>query len=131
MAVQTDRDASTEFTHFISIDFGTSGCGIGMVTKENESDIKLYTDWEGTITDTKCLSILLLDPSENFVSFGYNAMTTYRDKKDDNYLLFQKFKMQLYKNSVSPTQICVLKRSRTYANVRSHDGRYKLMHQPA
>lgn len=122
MAVQAGRDVSTEYTHYISIDFGTSGCGIAMATKEKQSDIKLVTAWEGVKIETKCPTILLLNPSEEFESFGFHAMTLYEKKygkpqpeKADDYLLFQKFKMHLYKNPVSNLTIyyvyvhCILK----------------------
>ena len=99
---------ATEFTHFISIDFGTSGCGIAMATKENKTDIKLFTAWEGISTDAKCPTVLLLNPDGTFESFGMKALTSYENKrslpqpeKADDYLLFQKFKMHLYDNPVS------------------------------
>ena len=99
---------ATEFTHFISIDFGTSGCGIAMATKENKSDIKLFTAWEGINTDAKCPTALLLNPDETFESFGMKALKLYENKrslpqpeKADDYLFFQKFKMHLYDNPVS------------------------------
>ena len=108
MAIRTDGDVSTsEFTHFVSIDFGTSGCGIAIATKENPKDIKLFTAWEGIYTDAKCPTVLLLDPSKEFVSFGYRAKTSYETKsslphpdKANDYLLFHKFKMHLYDNPV-------------------------------
>ena len=107
MAVQTEDSATMEFTHFVSIDFGTSGCGIAMATKKKKSDIKLFTAWEGMNTDAKCPTVLLLDPDENFERFGVNAIVSYETKtslkhpsKADEYLLFQKFKMHLYNNPV-------------------------------
>ena len=103
MAVQNDDT----FTHFISIDFGTSGCGIAMATKDNQSDIKLFTAWEGMSIEAKCPTVLLLDPEENFERFGVNAIASYEKKtslkkpdRADEYLLFQKFKMHLYNNPV-------------------------------
>jgi len=112
MAVQTGGGTTTEFTHFISIDFGTSGCGIAMATREKKSEIKLFLDWEGIKVDAKCPTVLLLNPSGQFESFGYNAMTSYQNKsglahpdKADDYLLFQKFKMHLYDNPVSVTYL--------------------------
>ena len=107
MAAQTGGGAAKEFTHFVSIDFGTSGCGIAMATKANKSDIKLFTEWEGMRTDAKCPTVLLLDPSGEFVSFGLNASTSYQNKNQlphperaNEYLIFQKFKMHLYDNAV-------------------------------
>ena len=81
MAVQTGDNATMEFTHFVSIDFGTSGCGIAMATKEKKSDIKLFTAWEGLNTDAKCPTVLLLDPDENFERFGVNAIVSYETTK--------------------------------------------------
>ena len=110
MAVQNDDS----FTHFVSIDFGTSGCGIAMATKKDKSDIKLFTAWEGMKTDAKCPTVLLLDPEENFERFGVNAIASYEKKtslkksdRADEYLLFQKFKMHLYNNPVrAPSNVC-------------------------
>lgn len=107
MAARTGGDATTtKFTHFVSIDFGTSGCGIAIATKESPKDIKLFTAWEGMNTDAKCPTVLLLDPSAQFVSFGQKAMISYEKKNVPNpaeandYLLFHKFKMHLYDNPV-------------------------------
>ena len=100
-------ETGDNFTHFVSIDFGTSGCGIAMATKKNKSDIKLFTTWEGKSIEAKCPTVLLLDPEEKFEGFGVNAMTSYEKKtglkkpdRADEYLLFQKFKMHLYDNPV-------------------------------
>ena len=102
LAVQNDT-----FTHFVSIDFGTSGCGIAVATTENKSDIKLFTTWEGMNIEAKCPTVLLLDPEENFEKFGVKAKESYAKKtslkkpdRADEYLLFQKFKMHLYNNPV-------------------------------
>ena len=113
MEVRTDGNSTTiEFTHFVSIDFGTSGCGIAIATKENPKDIKLFTAWEGMNTNVKCPTVLLLDPSAQFVSFGQKAKTSYETKnvsnpdKANDYLLFHKFKMHLYDNPVRV--ICII-----------------------
>jgi hypothetical protein len=48
---------------------------------------------------------LLLDDNEELVSFGYEAENKYSDividRKKNEYLFFQRFKMQLYKNKVN------------------------------
>ena len=113
MAVRTDGDStSIQFTHFVAIDFGTSGCGIAFATKGNPQDIRLYATWEGIKIDTKCPTVLLLDPSAQFVSFGQKAKTSYEMKTVPNpveandYLLFHKFKMHLYDNPVRV--ICIV-----------------------
>ena len=107
MAIQMGRDVATsDFTHFVSIDFETSGCGAAIVTKENPKDIKLFKAWEGIKTDAKCPTALLLDPSGQFVSFGHKAKTSYEMKslpnsdKANDYLLFHKFKIHLYETPV-------------------------------
>ena len=78
-----------------------------MATKENKSDIKLFTTWEGMNIEAKCPTVLLLDPDEKFERFGVNAIASYEKKSSlkkpdraDEYLLFQKFKMHLYNNPV-------------------------------
>ena len=53
----------------------------------------------------KTPTCLLLDDKEELVSFGYEAENKYSDividRKQNEYLFFQRFKMQLYKNKVS------------------------------
>jgi len=103
-------DATVDFTHYVSIDFGTSGCGIAMAIKGNTSDIYVFSSWEGmpVAVATKCPTVLLLDPDKKLEQFGINAMNAMEMKsklkqpnKVDDYLLFQKFKMCLYDDPVS------------------------------
>ena len=116
MAVPTGGDVATsDFTLFVSIDFGTSGCGVAIATKGNPEEIKLFTAWEGTKTDAKCPTALLLDPSSQFVSFGHKAKTSYETKSSlphpdqaNDYLLFHKFKMHLYETPVRVICIAVV-----------------------
>ena len=103
-------DATPDFTHYVSIDFGTSGCGIAMAIKGNTSEIKVFSGWEGMSEGvaTKCPTVLLLDPDKKLEQFGKSAINAMETKsklkqpdKADDYLLFQKFKMCLYDDPVS------------------------------
>jgi hypothetical protein len=53
----------------------------------------------------KTPTCLLLDDKEELVSFGYEAENKYSniviDRKQNEYLFFQRFKMQLYENKVN------------------------------
>jgi hypothetical protein len=53
----------------------------------------------------KTPTCLLLDDKEELVSFGYEAENKYSniviDRKQNEYLFFQRFKMHLYKNKVN------------------------------
>ena len=107
MAVRTDGDVTTsEFTHFVSIDFGTSGCRVAIMIKDTPNEIRLFTAWEGMNADAICPTVLLLDPSAQFVSFGRKAKIAYETQnlpdsdKANDYLLFHKFKIHLYDKPV-------------------------------
>lgn len=90
-------------THYISIDFGTSGCtfAIGLGTRVPEpTAIDVFSGWtEGRMgMQLKCSTILLASPQGKFVSFGDSALEKYKKLKGEasNYYLFERFKMKLY-----------------------------------
>ena len=89
-------------THYVSIDFGTSGCAvaIGLARLGGEPEINVFSGWvEARMgTQLKCPTILLADPQGKFVSFGDSALDDYKDLKSEasNYYLFERFKMKLY-----------------------------------
>lgn len=98
------------FTHFIAIDFGTSGSGIA-VWAENYGDTRVYTNpkWvpgqKGIAV--KCPTALLLDPDRKFEAFGLKAIDNYHGKqgllypkKSEEYYFFNRFKMCLYDEKV-------------------------------
>jgi len=110
MAVSEANSTADDFTHYVSIDFGTSGCGIAMAIKGEKSEIQVFSSWEEISegVEMKCPTVLLLDPDKNFEQFGMKALNAMETKsklkqpdKADDYLLFQKFKMCLYDDPVS------------------------------
>ena len=98
------------YTHYIAIDFGTSGCAIAVgFTKPEPKKIYLFSRWAGTndAARVKHPTILLADPQGKFVSFGEQAFQTYKNLKGkaQDYYLFHRFKMKLYDAPVRYTCI--------------------------
>ena len=107
MATLNDNN---NYTHFIAIDFGTSGSGIA-VWGRGYKDIEVYTNpkWvpgqKGVAV--KCPTALLLDPDGEFEAFGLTAIENYQGKqglrypkKSEDYYFFNRFKMCLYDEKV-------------------------------
>ena len=96
------------YTHFITIDFGTYGCGIAMSTVADRPDnVRVYSNWTHSKVAVKCPTILLLDDEGKFEAFGDTALRNYQTKnglrrpgKVDEYYLFDRFKMCLYQEKV-------------------------------
>ena len=90
------------YTHYVSIDFGTSGCSfaIGLGNEPEPEAINIFSGWDEARmgTQLKCPTILLVDPQGKFVNFGDSALDDYKRLKSEasNYYLFQRFKMKLY-----------------------------------
>ena len=97
----------TSYTHYIAIDFGTSGCGIVLSTSANEKP-RLFSKWLPSQTGVaiKCPSVLLLNHNKECEAFGLKARENYhkkgvkRTKEFNNYYLFEYFKMSLYEEKV-------------------------------
>ena len=90
-----------EYTHYISIDFGTSGCAIAVgFSKPEPKKIRVFSGWAGQRigVQAKYPTILLVDPQGAFVSFRGEAFDSFRKLKDQakDYYLFHRFKMKLY-----------------------------------
>ena len=107
MATLSDNN---NYTHFIAIDFGTSGTGIAVWGKAYK-EIEVYTNpkWvpgqKGVAV--KCPTALLLDPDGEFEAFGLTAIENYQGKqglrypkKSEDYYFFNRFKMCLYDEKV-------------------------------
>lgn len=95
-----------EYTKYIAIDFGTSGCTISLGFREiNPSNIQVYSSWtKRSDISVKCPSILLVNPSKEFESFGEEAFEAFTKLSKDNakkYYYFYRFKMKLYHSPVS------------------------------
>ena len=104
-------DENNDYSHFIAIDFGTSGSGIA-VWGRGYKNIEVYTNpkWvpgqKGVAV--KCPTALLLDPDGEFEAFGLKAIENYQvkqglryPKKSEEYFFFNRFKMCLYDEKVS------------------------------
>ena len=89
------------YTHYISIDFGTSGCAIAVgYSKPEPKKIHVFSGWgiEQIGVQIKYPTVLLVDPQGAFVSFGDKAFDAFKKLKDQaqDYYLFHRFKMKLY-----------------------------------
>lgn len=92
------------YTHYVSIDFGTSGCAIAIGFSNPEpKKIHVFSGWSQQIgIQVKYPTILLVDPHGSFVSFGEEALDGYQRLKGQaqDYYLFHRFKMKLYDDPV-------------------------------
>ena len=95
------------YTKYIALDFGTSGCAISLGFSEPDpNNIMVYSAWNESRVGLsfKCPSILLVNPSKTFEKFGEEAFKAYNKlSKDDvkRYYYFYRFKMNLYRSPVS------------------------------
>ena len=95
------------YTKYIALDFGTSGCAISLGFAEPDpNNILVYSAWNELKVglSVKCPSILLVNPSKKFEKFGEEALKAYNKlSKDDvkRYYYFYRFKMKLYRSPVS------------------------------
>ena len=103
----------TYYTHYIAIDFGTSGCGVVISTSVSETP-HLFSKWMPSQTGRgiKCPTALLLDHNKECEAFGLKAKLNYQkksvknSKEFKNYYLFEHFKMNLYEEKVF--SVCLL-----------------------
>ena len=98
--------AMSNCTHYVSIDFGTSGCAIAVgLANPDPSKIRVFSSWiqgrAGTVL--KYPTVLLTDPNGGFVQFGEEALAAHKKLREvaNDYFLFSRFKMNLYKTPVS------------------------------
>ena len=98
-----------KYTHYVAIDFGTSGTGIAFSIASDPDNLKVFSQWttKGTGVDIKSPTVLLLDPDQNFEAFGVEALEKYQAKRNlrypdrvAEYYLFNRFKMSLYSREV-------------------------------
>ena len=101
------------YTHYVAIDFGTSGTGIAFATANNPDldpdNVRVFSHWPKAIVgiDIKYPTVLLLDPDQKFEAFGVEALDKYQSKRNlrypdrvAEYYLFNRFKMSLYSREV-------------------------------
>ena len=102
--MSTGFSCSPPYTHYISIDFGTSGCAIAVGHSDAKpKNIRVFSGWNKLQFEAKNPTILLVDPNGAFVSFGEEALKKYKRLKDqaESYFLFHGLKMKLYDSPVS------------------------------
>ena len=108
-------DLYTDYTHYISIDFGTSGCAIAVgFSKPEPKKIYVFSAWgkRGRAgVGVKYPTVLLADSQGAFVSFGDKAFDAFKqltkDQAQDHYL-FHRFKMKLYDAPVSGPEVAII-----------------------
>ncbi|ETO03328.1 hypothetical protein RFI_34082 [Reticulomyxa filosa] len=91
------------FDCIVAIDFGTDGTSMGINIKGKDA-VRLVTDWSSSgICDkkevkNKTKTALLMDQNHKNIAFGNEAWTKYQapDRDADKWLLFHRFKMDLY-----------------------------------
>ena len=97
----------------VAIDFGTTYSGYAFSTveqyKKNKLDINLNPAWNSgahQLLSCKTPTTLLLTKSGEFVSYGYTAERQYenilldKNKDENDYLYFRRFKMELHSRKV-------------------------------
>ena len=99
-------EVMSNYTHYVSIDFGTSGCAIAIgFANPDPSNVKVFSAWNrGQIgVRFKYPTVLLTDPNGGFVQFGEEALKAHKKLREvaNDYFLFSRFKMNLYKTPVS------------------------------
>ncbi|XP_064601145.1 LOW QUALITY PROTEIN: heat shock 70 kDa protein 12B-like [Liolophura sinensis] len=97
----------------VAIDIGTTYSGYAfsfqhefLADKLKITTNKVWSDGDNHLqTSYKTPTSVLIDPYGDFHSFGYEAETNYsqlaKNKEEKNWLLFRRFKMNLYKSQVS------------------------------
>ncbi|XP_052791901.1 uncharacterized protein LOC128226043 [Mya arenaria] len=87
----------------LAIDFGTTYSGYAYSFKDKPDKISTNQRWAKHLTSLKTPTVLLLNQSKEFDSFGYEAEERYADllldESDEGWMLFRKFKMILYQNT--------------------------------
>lgn len=108
----------------VAIDFGTTYSGYAFSFAHDSSStanqIHMMRRWEGGdpgVVNQKTPTTILLTPSRQFHSFGFTARDFYHDLDQveaQNWLYFEKFKMNLHHCTVSAALLPILKSSTFY-----------------
>ena len=91
----------------IAIDFGTTFSGYAFSMRSNKNDIVMNKNWGADVgfRSYKTPTSILLRPDGSTHSFGFQAENEFTDLDEDErkegYLLFQRFKMELFSHKVS------------------------------
>jgi hypothetical protein len=100
------NNGNSNYKILVAIDFGTTHSGYAYAYLKNPNEIHLMKRWsdgETRFSTFKVPTTLLLSPTGEFHSFGYQAIEFYNDlepsqAKDWNF--FEKFKMSLHNSQV-------------------------------
>ena len=122
---------TNDYLFVAAIDIGTTYSGYAFSSRDDfkKDPLMIVINQAWNVGSQRHISLktptcLLLDDKEELVSFGYEAENKYSDividRKQNEYLFFLRFKMQLYKNKVNnlynlikiTTLICSLRRRR-------------------
>jgi len=102
-----EAESTGSFLLSAAIDFGTTFSGYAYSFKNEEFKIQINQGWNaGTekLISYKTSTCVLLTPSIQFHSFGFEAENKYVDLADEKehagWLLFRRFKMILHNNEV-------------------------------
>lgn len=109
---------SDDYLFVVAIDFGTTYSGYAFSSRDDfkTDPLKINSNQAWNAGSQRHLSMktptcLLLDDNEELVSFGYEAENKYADivmdHKQNEYLFFQRFKMQLFKNEHITSEIII------------------------
>lgn len=99
-----------------AIDFGTTYSGFAFSWTKTWTDVQCSQWCNGSIMPYKTPTVLLLNPDQTFLAFGYDAENLISEQKDDpdpekdrirerkyemrKYYYFYRFKMLLFENEV-------------------------------
>lgn len=115
----TNLDDIRNFKVVAAIDIGSTSSWFGSSTvdkfKTNPLNIRVDKNWldcDSVYLPVKTATCILLKMDESFISLGHKAQENYSelllDGNADNYLFFDKFKMELYNNEVNSIQCTIL-----------------------
>ena len=101
-----------DYLFVATIDFGTTYFGYAFSSRDDfeKYPLKIAANQAWNAGSPRNISLktptcLLLDDKEELVSFGFEAENKYSDividRKQNEYLFFQRFKMKLYKHKVN------------------------------
>lgn len=102
-------------TFVAAIDLGTTYSGFAFSKKNSWTDVQCSKWCNGSIMSNKTPTVLLLNPDQSFLAFGYEAENLISEQIDDldldegrktlkykkEYYYFHRFKMLVFENEVS------------------------------
>ena len=75
---------ASKYSHYVAIDFGTSGSSVAFATNVSEANTYILSDWSKNVRQTgvgvKVPTIVLLDPAQNLEAVGEDALYYYQRK---------------------------------------------------